>query len=77
MEKEGGEVEVGGGEKEWQTKSGKINTNVVSSWVLMSTTHRHLRKKYKWAERKNEERERCKILTASATPPSATPTVTA
>ena len=59
MEKEGrGEVRVeGGGEKEWQTEPGKINTNVVSSWVLMSTTHRHLGKKYKCAERKNEEKD--------------------
>ena len=68
----------GGGEKKWQTATGKINRNVVSSWVLMSTTHSHLKKEYKRAERKkNEERERRKILTVSATPPSATPTVTA
>ena len=32
----------GGEEKEWQTEPGKINTDVVSSWVLMSTTHHHL-----------------------------------
>ena len=25
----------------WQTETGKINTNVVSSWVLMSTTQGH------------------------------------
>ena len=31
----------GGREKEWQKETGKINTNVVSSWVLMSTTHDH------------------------------------
>ena len=37
MEKEGGGGEGG----EWQTETGKINTNVVSSWVLMSTTHGH------------------------------------
>ena len=55
---------------EWWTATGKINTNVVSYWVLMLTTHGHLRKKYKinGQKEKNEERERCKILTASATP---------
>ena len=63
-------------EREWQTATGKINRNIVSSWVLMSTTQSP-QKKYKWAERKNEERESCKILTVSTTPPSATPTVTA
>ena len=36
MEEEGGR-----GEKEWQTETGKININVVSSWVLMSTTQDH------------------------------------
>ena len=60
MEKEGGGGGGagwgGGGEKEWQTEPGKINTNVVSSWVF-TTTHHHLRKKYKWAERKNEEKD--------------------
>ena len=52
-------MEKGGGgrkrEKEWQTATGKINRNVVSSWVLMSTTHSQLRNKYKWAERKNKK----------------------
>ena len=43
--------------EEWQTEPGKINTNAVSSWVLMSTTHHHLRKKYKRAKRKNEEKD--------------------
>ena len=38
-----------------QTATGKINTNVVRSWVLMSTTHSQLRNKYKWAERKNKK----------------------
>ena len=71
--KKGGGVQVEGGEKEWQTEPGKINTNVVSSWFSMSTTHHHLGKKYKWAERK-KWRERRKILTASATPPSTTVT---
>ena len=36
-----------GGGGEWRTETGKININVVSSWVLMSTTHGHLKKKYK------------------------------
>ena len=48
MGKDGGE---GGG---WQTETGKINTNVVLSWVLMSTTHSHLRKKYNGQKEKNE-----------------------
>ena len=42
------EKEEGGGErkreKEWQTATGKINRNVVNSWVLMSTIHSHLRR---------------------------------
>ena len=47
----------GGGEKEWQTETGKINTNVVSSWVLMSTTQDHsLTQEYKWAEKKKEKK---------------------
>ena len=62
----------GGAGEEWWTETGKINMDVVSSRVLMSTTQGHVRKKYKWAERKNEERERCEILTVSATPPTVT-----
>ena len=43
--------------KEWQTERGKINTNIVSSWVLMSATHGHLRKKYTNGQKgKNEEK---------------------
>ena len=61
----GGGGGVRGGE--WQTATGRININVVSSWVLMSATHSHLKKKYKWAERKNEEGERCKILSVKNT----------
>ena len=29
---------------QWQTERGKISTKVVSSWVLMSTTHGHSRR---------------------------------
>ena len=47
MEKEGG----GGGV---QTERGKINTNVVSYWVLMSTQEEI---QNEWAEQKNEEKD--------------------
>ena len=38
---------MGRGGGEWQTETGKININVVSSWVLMLTTHSYIKKKYK------------------------------
>ena len=51
MEKEGR------GEKEWQTETGKISTKVVSSWVLMSTTHGHSRRNTNGQKEKNEEKD--------------------
>ena len=45
--KRGGCWGGGGGGEEWWTETGKINMDVVSSRVLMSTTQGHVRKKYK------------------------------
>ena len=47
MEKEWGGGGGGVVREEWWTETGKINMDVVSSRVLMSTTHGHVRKKYK------------------------------
>ena len=56
--KRGGRWSGGGGREEWWTETGKINMDVVSSRVLMSTTQGHVRKKYKLNGQKEKMREK-------------------
>ena len=60
--KKGGGGHWGGGRgEEWWTETGKINRDVVSSRVLMSTTQGHVRKKYK-INRQKEKTKREKDM---------------
>jgi len=69
MEKEGGGERMA--DRNRQKKPPK---NVVSSWVLCQP---HTVTSGRNTNGQKEKINRCKISTASATPPSATPTVTA